>query len=666
MPTMPHDLSSRRCRQAPAARGHVFEDRLKVSLTLQLGARTLALPAGAIKHLRFDVTRIGFSADVGWIVSSEQVADPLLDAFVTHDVITAVLRVEAKEPAPNAAARDALVLTGVVTDKTMVETHSESIEGEPVILRRYAIRFLDPAQAYWRRHYPSELYAAATLKSVLELHKCGGLSLEYDWPFLMEERQVIALGLGRDDARASFYDFVLWLVDRHGGVFELDTSTNTYRFGAKKSVDATTRTLLSGDVHDLDVDLRPPLRSEQHVLNAFAPTPTKEKLEVKSTVVGVRRDNLRYTPIASRFAAEKGLIGTSLRPTDHRVRVVFAQYPRNTHRPGKTVLLDESFSPNLFTAKKKYRVVTLHVTADAPLNHDEVPELDDEDAIYTMDAFSLLEPRADPGLDLPPYVPPKYPFHVEGKVMSDGGQATDRTWTTIEDAKSSLYYHRVEVPLFNKKVLVPYQAGYLPGQLFFPAYKNQRVLLALHFDEARVERFLDWAENARMPQDKQGQAIAFGKKAKDGTLLSHVYADAKPVLTLKRVLDSDEQTLTMKEGTVTFDVRQTSMAPVVEPTYDVTPNVAAAQSKLETQVKGSIGEVTTTFSGATSKVADTLTQTTEEVESKLSAVETELSVRAALIRSEVEGMISALSDSVSDVATAISEAKAAIMQAALS
>lgn len=644
----------------------MFEDRLKVSLTLQLGASTLMLPAGALKQLRVHVTRIGFEARLSLLVSSEQVADPLVNSFITQDLITATLRSEPTEPAPNAAARDALVLQGVVTDKSMSETCSESLEGEPVILRRYGLTILDTAQAHWRRHYPSELYANATLKTLLEAHKCGGLTLKYDWPFLEDERAVVALGLGTDDGRASFYDFVLWLVDRHGGVFEYDSAANTYRFGDKKASDSTTTTLLSTDIGELDVDLEPHRRAEQHLFNAFAPSPTKQKLEVKNTITGVRKEHLVYTPIAARFDAKKGLVARNVRAKDHRLHVRFAQVPRNTFRPGKTVVVDEDLSPNLFTAKKKYRVVELYFDAGEPSSPDDAAELEDEDAIYRMQAWSKLEPRADPGLDLPRYVPPRFPFHVEGKVMSDGGQATDRTWTTIEDTKSSLYYHRVDVPLFNKKVIVPYEAGYLPGQFFFPAYKNQRVLLALHFDEARIERFLDWAENGRLPQDKQGQAIAFGKKASDGTLLNHVYTDAKPVLTLKRVLDSDEQTLTMNEGTITFDVRQTSMAPVMEPTYDVTPNVAAAQSKLETQVKGSIAEVSTTFTGSTGKVSEALSQTTEEVEAKLAQVETELSVRAATIRAEVEGMISALSDSVTEVASAISEAKAAIMQAALS
>jgi hypothetical protein len=160
--------------------------------------------------------------------------------------------------------------------------------------------------------------------------------------------------------------------------------------------------------------------------------------------------------------------------------------------------------------------------------------------------------------------------------------------------------------------------------------------------------------------DTQGQAIAFGKKATDGTTLTHVYKDGKPVLQIERKNDSDVQTLTISDGNMLLSVAQTSMVPALDQVYDLTPNVAGAKGKLETAVKGSVSEVTGKFGAASSKVQEKLSQTTEEVDAKLTEIESQLSARSAMVRAEAEGMVSALSNTAAEIATAVADAKAAI------
>jgi hypothetical protein len=638
----------------------VVSDRLIASLSLRVGDSVFTFPGGSVRAFSADVTRIGFEASVTLAISSEQEPDPLFAVFMTPAPMHARLTVEPKEPCPDGSGRSPLVLDGLVVDKALTETASASLASNPVIIRRYTLHFCDGARALWRQHFPTELYADATLKTLLEAHRPDGLKLSYDWPFLLEERAVIALGLGAPHNRASFYDWVLWLVDQHGGTFEYDTSASTYRFGSKKTHDTQPTRVLAADIAQYDVQLPPVPRAELHVLNSFTVSPVNRSVELASVIAGVRDDKLVHTPIPSRVDAMVDLAKAARRAPDYRVRVTFSQYPRSTFYPGKGALFDADMSGSLFVANKPLRVTSLRVDAREPALPEERAELEDDDASYDLEASAVLEPRGDAALDLPPYVPPAYPFALEGQVMSDGGQPAARTWSVLEDGKNSLLYHRVQVPLFNKKIIVRYDAGFVPGTFFFPAYKNQRVVLWMHFDEAEFARFVDWADNAKQPMDNQGQAIAFGKQVSDGTTLSHVYEDGKPVFSLARKQDTDYETVVISDGSLLISVGQTTLVPSIEAVYDLTANVAGAKGKLETAVKGSVSEVTGKFGGAAAKVQGALAQTAEDVESKLVEVEGSVAARVAVVRAEAESLIAALSDTAAEVSAAVAEAQGRI------
>jgi len=425
-------------------------------------------------------------------------------------------------------------------------------------------------------------------------------------------------------------------------------------------VDGSPSRLLVGDLRSYDVQLPEVPRAELHVLNSFTLSPVNQKVDLPSIIPGVRHDQLVHTPIPSRVDSVVERAKAARRTPEARVWVSFSQYPRTTLFPGKGIVFDDELSGSLFVAKKALRVTWLRVDAREPTAPEERAELEDEDACYELDASAMLETRSDVALDLPAYTPPTYPFTLEGQVVSDGGQQTDRTWSVMEDAKNSVFYHRVQVPLFNKKVVVRYEAGFVPGTFFFPAYKNQRVLLSLYFDEAQIARFVDWADNAKQPMDNQGQAIAFGKKLSDGTTLSHTYKEGKPVFALERKQDTDYEKLIISDGAMLMSVGQTTLVPALAQVYDLSANVAGAKGKLETAVKGSVSEVTGKFGGASAKVQQKLVQTAEDVDAKLIEIESAVAGRVAVVRAEAESLVSALQETAAEVALAVADAKSAI------
>jgi len=182
--------------------------------------------------------------------------------------------------------------------------------------------------------------------------------------------------------------------------------------------------------------------------------------------------------------------------------------------------------------------------------------MDDTTNRYQIDYDLYLELDADPVVRHPPFLRPRFPFFVEGKVLSETGADDELTFQPYQDSNTSIDYYKVKIPLFaNQKVIVQYEPLTLAGHFFFPLYKDERVLVALDFDHARIHAHLDWRPSARLPTDSQGNQLLIGKKDKNWTSISHTYADSKPTLTIQRVLDTDTQTITVTEGMIRLETK---------------------------------------------------------------------------------------------------------------
>src|SRR4051794_17143197 len=195
----------------------MFTDRLKATLALTLGSDAIELPGGSIEQLDVDVQPYGFDAEVAFIVSSDQVDDAVFASFVTRDLVKATLTLANHEAAADDEDGSPLVLTGFVTEKRVVEVMSDARAGAPVSRRRYFVRFADPAQVFWKQHYPVELHVGISLADLFAMHLAAGMKLEHDWSLLDDSRDMLCVPLAADRG-VSFYDFVVWLVRDGVGV----------------------------------------------------------------------------------------------------------------------------------------------------------------------------------------------------------------------------------------------------------------------------------------------------------------------------------------------------------------------------------------------------------------------------------------------------------------
>jgi hypothetical protein len=174
--------------------------------------------------------------------------------------------------------------------------------------------------------------------------------------------------------------------------------------------------------------------------------------------------------------------------------------------------------------------------------------------------------RAEPKKDLttprlPPFVEPTYPVYIEGKIISEVDSEKESLTYQPKKVKDLLTY-RVEVPLWKDtaaEINVPHNAGRMPGQLFFPAYKGERVVLAMTWRKAWIDSFIDWRPEARLPQELQGNRMLLGKKPKSSTFLESYYESqdsVQPVFKIQRTSATDQQFLCISEGKLVIEVTE--------------------------------------------------------------------------------------------------------------
>ena len=543
-----------------------FEDRLSVALTLTVGDTAHEIIAGSIKRLALELRGWGLDGEVEFLLTDNtsqggQQKDALLADFLKPDLLAVTLVLKAILPqASKQAAPVALTVKGFVTDKSLVEDVITTGDSNLLLHRRYRIRFQDAAQLLWRQHFPTALYTAKTVKDVLEAHKGEKITLAYDWDAgLGTSHPVLFVGLDPEQG-TSFYDWVMWYVHGHGGVFTHDYATHGYKFAGAKDTSGTPLKLSALDLSGLEVLLPEVIRHDVTVLNATAVSPQTKPITQTHAVSGIRQDVLLCTPISDEVQARVDRETARLKPRGSELELVWRSFPEKAVTPGALVKLpaNDAWLAAGVARDEVFRVRALHLYAEVAAEDGE--EVYGEDfALMSLSLSTRLERQDEPHGDWPAWQPPVYPRYVEGLVVSEQGGEKDETWQAYTDADTSVEGYKVKLPLFaNQIVPAPFNPNLLPGHFYFPAYKGERVLVGLDFQRAWVKRFLDWREGARMPQAGQGVQLLVGKTPDNGTALKHFYTDDKPVFLMQRTHDKDTQKIQLNEGTLLIQVKEES------------------------------------------------------------------------------------------------------------
>jgi hypothetical protein len=623
----------------------MFQDALKLTLDLTIGNKNFKIPGGNVKNFHVDLYPYGFDAHADFWVSLDRDVDLLFYAFTGQDRIDARLSIQAVHNLPTPAPNP-LIVKGLVTRKSVREVDFEEVEGQPVLVRRYEIHFRDAARVLWRQHFPTALYVNAKMTDVIEAQIVEGISLEMEWDALDAICPVICLGLGASGNGASFYDFLMWLVRGQNGVFAYDTKEHAYTLSNAKSRQRFPQMLRPAEIENYHVFLPEICRHDVNVMNAFSESPRSEEISQDQSVQGLRQDVLVRHRTAEDFDTRKTLEQEKLFQREHEVNISFTEFPRKTLRPGSLVV----FSPDEWSKKiviygQSFRMYEIHITAEAKnqeANHDR----DAEYTTYQVEMTANLEQKDNSWVYLPPFEPPRYPIFAEGKIVSEVGEDNDKSYMIYTDDDTSQDFYTVNVPVWNKKVKVPFVPDLVSGHFYFPAFKHSRVLLALHYDRVEISRFLDWGEGVRLPMDAQGNHVLFGHNATSETSMRHTFIDGKPVFSTKRVFGQDTELIQMEESAIILQTKEDESLEALDETFNVTPKVALTRAQLTMKNQEAVGEVTADFQATKAGVNAAIGGAIGNAEAELEAMDTDISGKVNEVSTMIETAMEKLSEKV--------------------
>ncbi|HET9956052.1 MAG TPA: hypothetical protein VFQ61_16210 [Polyangiaceae bacterium] len=633
----------------------MFEELLQATLSLTVGASTFEAKAGSIELLELDARVYGFEARVRFRVSSEESADSLFDPFNSDPVMRATLSLANGRLTLAGEVATAAVFVGYVSERSFVETTSADLTSSPVIDRAYEVRFADAARVFWSEHRPLAVYANHSFKDVFDANQVEGVTLAYDLPAFDQAYDVLCVGTG-SLARASFYDFALWLIDDCTGVIELDASTGSYRIGKDKTDPPSFNQLPGDTIAELRIVHPPRWRHATRVINPFTEA-AQHTMDVANSLAGsgVRRDVVSYTPVVKEMEQRATLERDRLRQRKPHARVTFARLPELLPIPNSGLEFGEGSSPSGYCAGKSFRVIEFELRARLPDGAGGT-DYGDANQRFAIDLSIELELASDPVPILPEYMLPTYPVMAEGKVLSASGAESSRTWHALAGQSDSILRYRVQVPLWNQTVVVPFAPGGESGHFFFPAYKNQRVLIAFELTGGRIVGFLDWA--SKLAIETQGNQLVMGKTETSSTIFKHVYTDESPVLTLVRNEAGDSQTIELSDGRFFLEVKAEESQDTGVQTYDLTPQAEVAKDAASSQARSAIADLTGSYQSSMASASSELDAASDELSQGVGAASASLAQKTAEVEAQLSSQTSELEALADDLDAQVSQAKA--------
>ena len=618
----------------------MFKENLQVELNLTIVGKKISVSGGQIRNFSVELHNYGFTADVEFWISQETSADTLFALFKRHNLIEAQLSLQGYYNLPSITP-DPIFLQGLVSQKSVREMLTKVEQDESIFGRLYKIHILDTARLLWQQHFPLSLFTDTSMEKVIKAQIVTGINLKMAWKLLDKKHAVICLGLGAPKNEAGFYDFLMWYIQTFNGVWDYDSKSNTYNITDTKPDTGLPVFIDALEVAQLAVHTPETIRHDVDILNSYTEACCQENLTQQQAVMGIKHQVLMRTSVETQVVERKFREAARLKDRLPEILVTFQKFPTVSLRPGLTVRFEKgSWSTRIYAKGKSYRVYTIQIEG-RNLNQDIFEEYHQDFSAYQIKMNAKLEHSDEIHVRFPEFIKPHYPLYVEGKIVSTLGQDTDKTYQIYPDPQTSLDNYQVMVPLWNQKVVAPFDPNLVPGHLYLPLFKNTRVLIALDFQKAEIRRCLDWGTDVRLPADSQGNQILFGKNKSSQTSLGHVYEDGKPVLNLVRTSGNDIQSIECKEGITIMEVKEDkSSGAQAEEKYDVTPRVAAAKAELSMKTGSAVAGLTGEFEGIKGAVTGDMGAAIGEIKNDLEAMDDEISDKIDTAKSEISSALS--------------------------
>ncbi len=532
----------------------MFSESLRIDIVLDINGKKFKIPGGNIKVCKLNLHSFGFDGKAEFGLFSDSAEDKLFPLFITPDIIkvnlsiVCVYNIRDKNPEP-------LVVDAYVTGKSVRESIYKQVKKEPVLQHYYEIFFEDIPAVLWKQHFPVKLYTGKKISDVLQDHSVDEISLEIDENVQEKINEMVFLGLEKKHGGVSFYDFFIWYIHAANIVLNYDYNDAKLKLLKGKASSDPSNVFRLSEVAEIKTLYPETIRYDTKILNVHSEKYQEIKIVQDQSVEGIVQDIVMRTSITKELNDRKKTEALKLQNNAEQIEMTLKEYPSKNCTIGTMVkFAREHWSSMNLLSGKNFRVFKMNISAIA--DEQELSENYNADhAGYNMDMTIKMEIDKNPFVHLPFFKNPEYPVMVEGKIVSESGEDSDKTYQIYTDDETSLENYTVYVPLWDLKVKAPFIPGIYTGHFYFPAFKHARVLLAMYLDHAYIKSFLDWGEGSRLPMDTQGNHILFGKNDSSETSMKYLYSEGKPVFTVKRTSNSDTEIIKMEEESIILQTK---------------------------------------------------------------------------------------------------------------
>lgn len=529
-----------------------FESNLFLSLKVEADGNEAELKSGNIEKFRLTLDSYGYACYLQLTTFDN---DEVYDILTGPKVIKATL---AFKPTDSMEGTEPFIeFKGIVTKKAFTrlppnQNHLEQAH------RMYEIHFSDHAKATWEQHYPTNIYVDESMKDVIEKHVNPEVTMNYKWDPIEVKHPVTSFCLQHKywlmpEEQTNFYSFLIWYLHQENGLLEYDFKEHSYTItGKKKEPSGPPLELKERFISSpLCVFAQTPRYNEKTLKHSAGALDVEDK-ENEDSFQSVRREifDPNHYRVYPEQAHEK--IHSTVASDKNEVEINLLQFTSDIQldklTPGSFVCFkgdkDANWSQDPCFKDKNFRIRHLDFVAN------KIGVTDERDVNYQ--GFNLfvklkLEEEEAAYVEWPRFVPPTYPFYIQGKVFCDIGEKEQSTYKILESEKAPQGQYLIHVPLAGeKKVVTPFVPSY-SGQYYYPFIKDTNVMLSMQFHTAKIDRPIDWDALVRLPEGVQGNQIVLASNGKDKyTLMRHEYVDGKDSLYTVRQSSSEEQVQTIE------------------------------------------------------------------------------------------------------------------------
>ncbi len=519
-------------------------------LTLESDGKKSEIISGNIEELNIKLFSYGFHIQIFFSAFDDAELGQLMEEIKpTH----ATLTIKSSDPKKSRAV--VFEHKGLVIKKFSRPASDGNAEPS---LRFYDLAFVDYATKSWGSHFTKKIYIDQTMKDVIEAEKTPLISIQYECESLTKASPILAYCL-EEKQKNSFYSFLMWYLYQTNGIFALDYKAKSYVIRDKKDESGTPIPLAEWDITPATCIYPEPARYSEQTIKyspeSMEQTPNENPNALESVKNDVFDDTLHILfpeqlpqKVASKLQPEKIVIQFFLKkiPED---------FDFDQIHPGALIEIkgDETRGGQWCedsVYKTIFRITEVSITAAR-----KTPAFRTKLYIqpYEVEISITAEAKDELYVQRPEFQPPIYPFFISGMIFSEEGDEEQTTFSLAKKDEYPMGHYHVSIPLAGeeKKAVVPFTPDLMSGQFYFPHCKAQKVMLAIYFQTAKIERVLDWEPLTHSPMDLQTCKLVFASNGKDvSTIMSHEFKDGKePVFIIKQSSSENQtQLMQLQEG----------------------------------------------------------------------------------------------------------------------